>query len=131
METETVNLPMVQSVKYLGSTIDRRGGASKDVESRVAKAWSKWRDLTGVISDKKVPTKMKLRLICQRAIRPALLYGCKTWPMSVKDEKHMATTEMRIVPCSSSTMRFIHINEYEYINNYAQYIILHTRIRIQ
>ena len=33
--------------------------------------------------------------------------------------------------CYSSTMRFIHINEYEYMNNYAQYIILHTRIRIQ
>ena len=32
---------------------------------------------------------------------------------------------------NSSTMRFIHINEYEYMNNYAQYIILHTRIRIQ
>ena len=31
---------------------------------------------------------------------------------------------------SSSTMRFIHINEYEYMNNYVQYIILHTRIRI-
>ena len=42
-----------------GSMIDRRG-ASKDAESRVAKAWSKWRELTGVICDKKVPTKMKL-----------------------------------------------------------------------
>ncbi len=36
METEMVNLPTVQSFKYLGSTIDRRGGASKDAESRVA-----------------------------------------------------------------------------------------------
>ena len=27
-------------------------------------------------------------------------------------------------------MRFIHINDYEYMNNYVQYIILHTRIRI-
>ena len=26
-------------------------------------------------------------------IRPTLLYGCETWPMSVKDEKRMATTE--------------------------------------
>ena len=37
-------------------------------------------------------------------------------------------------PCSnweySSTMRFIHINEYEYMNNNVQYINLHTRIRI-
>ena len=96
METEVVNLPTVQSFKYLGSMIDRRGGASKDVENRVAKAWSKWRELSGVICDKKVPTKLKI-LIYQTVIRPTLLYGCETWPMSVKDERRMATTEMRMV----------------------------------
>ena len=96
METEMVNLPTVQSFKYLGSTIDRGGGASKDADNRVIKAWSKWRELSGVICDKKIPTKLKL-LIYQTVIRPTLLYGCETWPMSVKDEKHMATTEMRMV----------------------------------
>ena len=89
-----VNLPTVQSFKYLGSAIYRRGGASKDVESRVPKAWSKWIELNGVICDKKVPTKLKI-LIYQTVIRPTLLYGCETWPMSVKDEMRMATTEMR------------------------------------
>ena len=91
-----VNLPTVQSFKYLGSTIDRRAGASKDVDNRVAKAWSKWRELSGVICDKKIPTKLKL-LIYQTVIRPTFLYGCETWSMSVKDEKRMATTEMRMV----------------------------------
>ena len=33
---------------------------SKDVVRRVATAWSKWRELSGVICDKKVPTKIKL-----------------------------------------------------------------------
>ncbi len=33
METEMVNLPTVQSFKYLGSTIDRGGGASRDMET--------------------------------------------------------------------------------------------------
>ena len=55
-----------------------------------------WRELSGVICDKKIPTKLKL-LIYQTVIRPTLLYGCETWPMSVKDEKRMATTEMRMV----------------------------------
>ena len=96
METEMVNLPTVQSYKYPGSTIDRRGGASKDVDNRVTKTWSKWRELSGVICDKKIPTKLKI-LIYQTVIRPTLLYGCETWPMSVKDEKRMATTEMRMV----------------------------------
>ena len=91
-----VNLPTVQSFKYLGSTIDRTGGASNDVDNRVTKAWSKWKKLSGVICDKKIPTKSKL-LIYQTVIIPTLLYGCETWPMSVKDEKRMATTEMRMV----------------------------------
>ena len=91
-----INLPTVQSFKYLGSTIDRGGGASKDVDKRVTKAWSKWRELSGVICDKKIPTKLKL-LIYQTVIRPTLLYGCESWPMSVRDEKRMATTEMTMV----------------------------------
>ena len=56
---QLANTAVVQSFKYRGSTIDRRGGASKDVENRVMKAWSKWREITGVNCDKKVPTKMK------------------------------------------------------------------------
>ena len=75
METEMVNLPTVQSFKHLGSTIYRRGGASKDVDNRVTKAWSKWRELSGVICDKKIPTQLKF-LIYQTVIRPTLLYGC-------------------------------------------------------
>ena len=96
METEMENFPTVQSFKYLGSTIDRVGGVSKDVENRVTKAWPKWRELSGVICDNKIPTKLK-HLTYQTVIRPTLIYGCEPWPMSVKYEKRMATTEMRMV----------------------------------
>ena len=84
--------------------IDRGGGASKDVDNRVTKTWSKWRELSGVICDKKIPTTLKL-LIYQTVIRPTLLYGCETWPMSVKDEKRMATTEMRMVRWAMGPVR--------------------------
>ena len=81
---QTINgrlkLPTVQSFKYLGSTRDRGGGASKDVEGRVAKGWSKWRELSGVICDKNIPTQLKL-LIYKTVIRLTLLHGCETWPM--------------------------------------------------
>ena len=76
-------LTKIHQLWHADSFQPRRGRASKDVESRVANAWSKWRELTGGICDKKVPTKMKLRLIYQTMIRPMFLYGCETWPMSV------------------------------------------------
>ena len=37
-----------------------------------------------------------------------LLYGCKTWPMSVKDEKCMATTTMRMVRWATGLSRLEH-----------------------
>ena len=98
METEIVTLPAVQSSKYMGSPIDRGGGASKDVESRVAKACSKWREPSGVICDKTIPTQLKL-LIYQTVIRPTLLYGCETWPMSV--------TELPSFPILRDISRFL------------------------
>ena len=94
METEIVNLLTVQPFKYLGSTI-YIGRASKDVEKIVTEAWSKWREVSGMICDKKITTQLKL-LIYQTVIIPTLRYGCETWPMSVKYEKRMATTEMNI-----------------------------------
>ena len=91
-----VNLPTVQSFTYLGSTIDRGGGTSKYVDNRVTKACSKWKELSGVICDKKIPKQLQL-LIYQTVLRPTLPYGCGTWPMSVEDETRMATTDMRMV----------------------------------
>ena len=61
-------------------------------------------DLTGVTCDKIVPTKMKL-LIYQTVVRPTLLYGFETWPMSVKDEKHVVTTETGMVRCAMDHRR--------------------------
>ena len=41
--------------------------------------------------------------------------------------KAVAEIRSNCINSSSSTIRFIHINEYEYMNNYVQYIIVRTR----
>ena len=48
-------LNTVTTFKYLGSIFDRNGGAESDIDNRVKLAWMKWKQLTGVICDKKVP----------------------------------------------------------------------------
>ena len=47
-------LPSVNSFKYLGSVIYGVGGCGKDVDGRINVAWSRRRDLSGVIYDKKL-----------------------------------------------------------------------------
>ena len=59
MKLEGEPLPSVNSFKYLGSVIYGSGGCGKDVDGRMKVAWARWRDLFGVIYDKKVPMKLK------------------------------------------------------------------------
>ena len=70
------SLRQVNKFKYLGVTISEEGGSEEAVRARVSAAWGKWRDLSGVISDKKMPRKLKIKLY-MTVIRPVLLYGAE------------------------------------------------------
>ena len=45
--------------KYLGSMFAAEGGSETDVNNRVKVAWAKWREVSGVMCDKKMPIKLK------------------------------------------------------------------------
>ena len=54
--------PQGNKFKYLCVTISEEGGSEEAVRARVSAAWGKWRHLSGVISDKKMPRKLKTKL---------------------------------------------------------------------
>ena len=86
----------VTTFKYLGSMFDAEGGTTTDCKNRVRLAWNKWREVTGVICDKKVPVKLKQK-IYKTVIRPTMTYGAECWTMKKKDEMLMNKTEMRML----------------------------------
>ena len=68
----------------------------KQKEQRVSAAWGKWEDLSGVISDKKMPRKLKIKLY-MTVIRPVLLYGAECWTVRKNEEQILEKTEMRML----------------------------------
>ena len=48
--------------KYLGSIFVAEGGTETDCKNRVRLSWNKWRETMGVICDKKVPVKLKVKI---------------------------------------------------------------------
>ena len=89
-------LPVVDSFKYLGSTLQAEGGCEKDVTSRIQSGWNRWREMSGVICDKKVPEALKNK-IYKTAIRPAMTYGGECWPIRKSDQRRINTTEMKML----------------------------------
>ena len=92
----STDLPQVSTFKYLGTTIDREGGCGTEIAKRIEKAWNRWRELTGVLCDKKIPTKLKV-LLYKTAIKPTLMYGNEIWPLTQRQEDKISATEMRML----------------------------------
>ena len=75
---------------------DAEGGTTTNCKNRVRLAWNKWKEVTGVIHDKKVPVKLK-HDIYETVLRPTMTYGAECWTMKKKDEMLMNKTEMRML----------------------------------
>ena len=73
-----------------------KGGCTEAAKDRMEVAWCKWRELTGVTCDRKIPLKLKTK-VYKTMIRPALLYGTETWTIGAKEESMLERTEMRML----------------------------------
>ncbi|XP_063372213.1 uncharacterized protein LOC134660405 [Cydia amplana] len=107
-----VPLSTVKEFKYLGSIISNDGKIDRDVTHRTTVGWMKWRQLTGVMCDNRMPLKIKGKLY-KTAVRPAILYGTECWASTKQHVQKLHTTEMRILRWSAGVTRRDRIrNEY-------------------
>ena len=47
---------------YLGSTFSQVGGCEAEIEGRVKAAWGTWREVAGVVCNKKMPIKFRVKI---------------------------------------------------------------------
>ena len=78
----------------LDKAIGANGGAEKDVSNKIQFAWPKWRETTGVMCDRNIPTQLKGK-VYKTAIKPAMAYHCGMWAVRKEDRKFY-TAEMRM-----------------------------------
>ena len=77
-------LPTVTSFKYLGSLSTSEEGSQADVNNRIRIGWMKWKEVSGVMCDRKMPVKLKDKVF-KTIIRPAMtcIYTVQNvvWPL--------------------------------------------------
>ena len=89
----------VEAFTYLGDVVDRDGGVERAVRGRVAVAWSKWREIAGLLCNQRIPLRSRSS-IYEACIRSVMLYGSETWPLT----QHM---ERSIVSCDRRMLRYM------------------------
>ena len=66
------------------------------VRARVGATWAKWRNLSGVSSDKKMSRKLKV-VLYMTVIRPVFLHGAECWTVGKREEQILEKTEIRML----------------------------------
>ena len=58
--------------RYLGSVLQKNGDIDEDVRHRISVGWLKWRQVSSILYDRRVPQKLKAKFY-RTAIRLAML----------------------------------------------------------
>ncbi|CAL5326839.1 unnamed protein product [Camellia sinensis] len=96
VKIENQELPKSEHFRYLGSIITTAGEIDADVVHRIKAGWCKWRSASGVLCDKRIPTRLKGKFY-RTAIRPAMLYGTECWATKKQHVDKMSVAEMRML----------------------------------
>ena len=116
VKMEDAKVPRVKEFKYLGSTMQESGGCEREVKKRVQAGWNGWRKVSGVICDRRLPTRVKGKMYSS-VLRPTMVYGLETVAVTKKQVEEMEIAEMKMLRFAMGVTRKDKIrNKYMYIS---------------
>ena len=94
LQGETVK--RVKTFTYLVSTLAEDGELDAEVTHRVQSGRKNWKRVSGVFCDRNMNVNIKGN-VYRTVVRPALVYGAKTWALQKAQERKWEVVEMRIL----------------------------------
>ena len=95
------------SFRYLG-LFTGEGGSQADVNNMIRIGWMKWKEVSGVMCDIKMPVELKDRVF-ETIIRPSVTYDSECWAVKKKNENTINSAEMRMLRSARGKSRLDHI----------------------
>ena len=112
MKMEDTKVPRVKEFKYLGSPVQENGSCEREVKMRVLAGWKRWRKVSGVICDRRLPARVKEK-VYSLVLRLAMVYGIETVTVTKKQVKEIEVAEMKMLRFAMGVTRKDKIrNEY-------------------
>ena len=96
LQVEGQEIELVNSFCYLGDMLSCDGGCDAAVRMRVACAWSRWRELAGLLNMREIPL-LSRAAVYDACIRSVLLYSSETWATTKKLEDEIRRCDRRML----------------------------------
>ena len=87
---------IVDQFSYLGDMMSCEMGAEAAVRARIAAAWKKWREISGLLVNSRIPLISRAKVYCA-CVRPVMMYGAETWPVTREIERMIRQNDCRML----------------------------------
>ena len=114
VKMEDTKVLRVKKFKYLRSTMQESGSCESKVKKRVLAGWNGWRKVSGVICDRRLPSRVKEK-VYSSVVRSTMVYGLETLAVTKKQVEEMDVAEMKMLRFAMGVTR-----KYKIRNNYIR-----------
>jgi hypothetical protein len=86
----------VSQFKYLGTTVTNQNLIQEEIKRKLISGNACYHSVQNLLSSRLLSKNLKIR-IYKTIILPVALYGCETWPMTLREEHRLRVFENRVL----------------------------------
>ena len=96
MKIDNSFIERVEEFKYLGTTLTNRNSIQEEIKSRLKLGNACYYSVQNLLSSRLVSKNLKIK-IYRTIILPAVLYGCETWSLTLREKRRLRVFENRVL----------------------------------
>jgi len=96
VKIDNSSIGRVEEFKYLGTTLTDQNSIQEEIKSRLKLGNPCYHSVQNLLSSRLLSKNLKIK-IYRTIILPAVLYGCETWSLPLREERRLRVFENRVL----------------------------------
>jgi hypothetical protein len=117
----------VAKFKYLEKTLTDQNCINEEIKSRLNSGNVCYHSVQNLLSSRLLSSNVKVK-ICKTIVLPVVLYGCKTWSLTLREEHRLKVFENRVLRIIFGPKRYGLTRDWRKLHNEEHHVLYSTNI---